>query len=181
MKTYFAIQAIGKDRPGLAATITRVVHEELGFNIETSSMTIIGGHFATSLIASSSDRLEEDHVSRVFDELEPDPLTGAVVVSRLGVEDFRPAWREASYEVIAGGPEQPGLIYHATKALAEHGINITGLNSTCVDGKHCTIVFDVTVTGDLGASQLEQLVGDALPEGMTVTATPMQRSRENAP
>jgi glycine cleavage system regulatory protein len=56
-----AVTAIGTDRPGIIARVTGVLHEH-GGNLEDSSMTILGGHFAIMLLVScdaAPDALEE--------------------------------------------------------------------------------------------------------------------------
>ncbi len=45
MRRFFAITAIGKDRPGIVAGVSKALYD-LGTNIEDSSMTILSGEFA---------------------------------------------------------------------------------------------------------------------------------------
>ncbi|MBV8303503.1 MAG: amino acid-binding protein, partial [Acidimicrobiia bacterium] len=45
---HYAVSAVGADRPGIVAAVTRVFVEH-GCNLEDTSMTILRGHFAMML------------------------------------------------------------------------------------------------------------------------------------
>jgi glycine cleavage system transcriptional repressor len=49
-----AVTAIGQDRPGIVAAVTKVLHER-GGNLEDSAMTILGGQFAIVLLVATED------------------------------------------------------------------------------------------------------------------------------
>src|SRR5437899_5188362 len=49
MKRWYALSAIGKDRPGIVADLAELIFEH-GCNLEDSSMTILGGEFAVLLL-----------------------------------------------------------------------------------------------------------------------------------
>src|SRR5204863_9447938 len=56
------LTAIGRDKPGIVARITRVLLEH-GLNIEDSTMRILGGRFAMMLLlrgSASEERLYKD-------------------------------------------------------------------------------------------------------------------------
>src|SRR5436305_11297048 len=50
--TYFAVTAVGADRPGIVAAVSKVFVEH-GCNIEDSAMTILRGQFAMMLIVAA--------------------------------------------------------------------------------------------------------------------------------
>lgn len=60
MKHWFALSAIGRDRPGIVADLAELIYE-CDCNLEDSSMTILGSEFAVLLLltgegkASNSD------------------------------------------------------------------------------------------------------------------------------
>jgi len=173
LKRYFAIQAIGRDQPGLVSDITGTVNNDLACNIETSLMTILGGHFATTLIVSSTESLDESDLQKAFERADLETSAGDVYVSRLGEEDFRRAWRGASYEVSIEASEQRGLVHTTAKTLADHGLNITSLSSSCgADGSRCTIVLELVLSGDMKKEGLETLLHDALPAGTMIELRP---------
>ena len=52
MKQWFALSAIGRDRPGIVADLAELIYE-CDCNLEDSSMTMLGGEFAVLLLLSS--------------------------------------------------------------------------------------------------------------------------------
>jgi glycine cleavage system regulatory protein len=146
-KRYLAIQAIGKDKSGLVAGITGVVCERFECNIEGSAMSIVGGHFVATLIASSAEEIDEDAlregIGMVGDDL-------SVHVSPLAESDVRRAWRDASHEVTVYATERRGLVHEISRLLSEQSVNITFLSSSCDPRKNRSTV----------------MIAGTLPEGM---------------
>src|SRR4051812_45852023 len=56
---HLAVSAIGRDHPGIVATVTRVLLDH-HVNVEDSQMTILRGRFTMMLIVSAPDALDED-------------------------------------------------------------------------------------------------------------------------
>lgn len=178
-KEYFAIQAIGRDRPGLVATITEVVCERFGCNIEGSAMTIVGGHFASTLIVSS---LEDVSEVRLREALSDDGGELGLHVSPLAQTDFSPVWRDASHEVTVETSERTGLVHKTARTLFEKGVNITYLASSCdPDNNRCTVVLAVTLPPGTGSRDLESLLRDSLSEDVLVDVKPAQTAVLQAP
>ena len=63
-----AVTAIGADRPGIVAAVTGVLTDH-GGNIEDSTMSILGGHFAMMLVVAEADA-GPDSADRLEDALE---------------------------------------------------------------------------------------------------------------
>ena len=55
----FAVTAIGRDRPGIVAAISKALLD-LNGNIEDSQMSILRGHFAVMLIVKLPEAVEAD-------------------------------------------------------------------------------------------------------------------------
>lgn len=120
-----AVTAIGKDRPGLVAAVTGVLHDR-GGNIEDSAMTILGGHFAIVLLVTTSD--EPDELDAILHEhLTAFGLTISVSQAAL------PATTLASTHLLSVyGADEPGIVARVTKALADNGANIVDLETQVV-------------------------------------------------
>jgi len=120
-----AVTAIGKDRPGLVAAVTGVLHAR-GGNIEDSAMTILGGHFAIVLLVTTDD--EPEHLdSLLHAQLATFGLT--ISVSHAAV----PATTLASTHLLSVyGSDKPGIVATVTKALADNGANIVDLETQIV-------------------------------------------------
>src|SRR5258708_28090519 len=67
MKTFAALSAVGKDRPGIVATLAKIFYEK-GCNLEDSSMTRLKGDFAVLLLISLQENMTPDALRK---ELEP--------------------------------------------------------------------------------------------------------------
>ena len=62
MKQWFALSAIGRDRPGIVADLAELIYE-CDCNLEDSSMTILGSEFAVLLLLSGEGRDTADRLS----------------------------------------------------------------------------------------------------------------------
>lgn len=120
-----AVTAIGKDRPGLVAAVTGVLHDR-GGNIEDSAMTILGGHFAIVLLVTTNDKPDE------LDAILHEHLTAfglTISVSQAAL----PATTLASTHLLSVyGADKPGIVARVTKALADNGANIVDLETQIV-------------------------------------------------
>ncbi len=130
MKQWFALSALGRDRPGIVADLAELIYE-CDCNLEDSSMTMLGGEFAVLLLLSSQSHQDTERV-----------LSGAC--KRLEWEKrltvfFRPLQGEPrlygrgqpyrTYELHATGIDTAGIVAKITRCLAEHDINITTLHT----------------------------------------------------
>ena len=124
---HFAISALGRDRPGIVAAVSRVLLDH-GANIEDSQMTILRGHFTMMLIVSAPDdadagRLQAE-LHRMGEELDLEALSLEPVAELEGSAAANP-----SHIVTVYGVDHSGIVHAATAALANHGANITDLNT----------------------------------------------------
>ncbi len=129
MKRYYALSAIGKDRPGIVADVSGLIYE-CGGNLEDSSMTLLGSQFALLILLSGSGeefqyrlstgckRLEwEKHLSIFLTPVEEgDGLNKAKEVTE-------------SYELSTTGLDRMGIVYHVSRLLADQGINIVDMHT----------------------------------------------------
>jgi glycine cleavage system transcriptional repressor len=152
-----AVTAIGADRPGIVAAVTRVLHER-GGNLEDSAMTILGGHFAIMLLVAT----EEDPDS-LQDALKvataPLGLTVTVCPADAGNGSADPTHLRSVY-----GADRPGIVAGVTGALAAVGANIVNLE-TQVIGATDTPVYAMLIeleTSD--AAAVERVVSSACDE-----------------
>jgi len=120
-----AVTAIGEDRPGIVAAVTRVLHER-GGNLEDSAMTILGGHFAIVLLVATEDDPEALH----------DALTTATADLGLTISVSRadaarqPA--EPTHLLSVYGADRPGIVAGVTGALAAVGANVIDLETQVI-------------------------------------------------
>src|SRR5881397_1608462 len=105
MRRWFALSAIGRDRPGIVADLAELIYE-CDCNLEDSSMTILGSEFAVLLLLSGHGPDVERRLSAGCKRLEWE--------KRLTVF-FRP---------LEGDP-----LARIARTLADHGVNITALKT----------------------------------------------------
>jgi glycine cleavage system transcriptional repressor len=122
----FAVTAIGRDRPGIVAAISRALLELEG-NIEDSQMSILRGHFAVMLIVRVPAAVDagdlDGRLQRVRQELELE----AIAVNR--IDDRGVAVTRPSHVITVYGADHPGIVHAVSAALAERGVNIAGLET----------------------------------------------------
>jgi glycine cleavage system transcriptional repressor len=122
-----AIAAIGRDRPGIVAAVSKVLLD-LGCNVEDSSMTLLRGNFSMMLVIACPDDLSAERAS---EGLRPACDEMGLVFSVLDVDD-RASVPEPTHVLTVYGADRPGILYRTCELLAGRAVNITDLNSRLV-------------------------------------------------
>ena len=126
---HLALSAIGRDRPGIVAAVTRVLLDH-GVNIEDSQMTILAGHFTMTLIVGLPGGADRAGLEQALQDAAA--RLGLEALSLQGVEGVDEGHVEPSHIVTVYGSDHPGIVYATAEALARHGYNITDLNTRLV-------------------------------------------------
>lgn len=129
MKRWFALSAIGRDRPGIVADLAELIYE-CDCNLEDSSMTILGSEFAVLLLltgegedverrlSSACKRLEwEKRLTVFFRPLEGEPVPYGI------------SHRARPFELQAVGVDKAGIVARVARCLASQQINITQMST----------------------------------------------------
>lgn len=120
-----AVTAIGRDRPGIVAAVSRVLLAHRA-NVEDSQMTILRGHFTMMLVVSVPEDADVGTLRDDLDDVRSELELEAVVVSVL--EDVDPENEPVPTHIVTlYGADHPGIVHAATAALAERGVDITDL------------------------------------------------------
>jgi len=128
-KEYVVLSVIGRDRPGIVASVSQVLYRNR-YNIEALSQNAIMGQFVMILIASASNGNAFGELRKDCDQLMKDrgldiyfreTLPGEMVPYRAGETE--------PFVLTVQGEDRPGLAYGISEALAEWGINITNLDA----------------------------------------------------
>ena len=136
-----AVTVIGPDRPGIIADVTGRLAELEG-NLEDSSMTILRGHFAMTLVVAVDVGAAAVDAA-LHDLTEQGGL--AVEVREVGPEPA-PAPAGGAYLMTVHGGDRPGIVSATTRVLAEAGANITDL-TTRLAGELYLLVAEVDLPG----------------------------------
>lgn len=129
MKYWFALSAIGRDRPGIVADLAELIYD-CDCNLEDSSMTVLGSEFAVLLLLSSASsdaerllasackRLEwEKRLTVFFRPLDAEPVPFAARV------------RARRYALQASGVDRAGIVAKIARCLSDHEVNIAEMST----------------------------------------------------
>ena len=163
-----AVTVVGHDRPGIIAEVTGVL-ARVGTNIEDSSMTLLRGHFAMTLVCAG-----ERSVHEVEEALAPIAADGTLVVSVREVPvEPDPAQGGSPYVLSLHGGDRPGIVSAVTRVLAEVGGNITDLTTRLAGDLYVLVAeVDVPPAADIEAltARLDDVAGQL---GVDVTMRPL--------
>jgi glycine cleavage system transcriptional repressor len=165
-----AVTAIGNDRPGIVAGVTRVLYE-LGCNLEDVSSTILRGHFSMMLTVRAPEGVDasalEDRLGEVARELE-------LVITARPVQEAALEVAPPTHVVSVYGADQPGIVYKVAAALAERGVNITALSSRVL-GAEESPVYALLLEVAAGSEDVTKDLGAVVDElGVDVTVHPFE-------
>lgn len=127
-KRYYALSAVGKDRPGIVADVAGLIYE-CGGNLEDSSMTRLGTQFALLILLSGSGEEFLYRLSTGCKKLEWEKRLTIFLTPVEESESLPPSEVLESYEVSTAGLDRMGIVYHVSRLLADHGINIVDMHT----------------------------------------------------
>jgi len=158
---HLALSAIGRDHPGIVATVTQVLldHE---VNVEDSQMTILRGRFTMMLIVSGPDHLDADALRGALETAARDLGLDAVSVDEVDAPTVEAA-SVPSHMVTVYGVDHPGIVNAVAAALAAADVNITDLNTRLVSD-------DPRENGDGAEDLYAMMLEVALPPGLSASA-----------
>jgi glycine cleavage system transcriptional repressor len=151
MKLY-ALSAIGRDRAGIVAAISRVLLDLEG-NVEDSQMAILRGHFAVMLIVALPEGVAREQLETQLEPVRDELGLAAIAVSEVDQVDGGP---QPSHVLSVYGADHPGIVHSISSALAERQISITGLETRVAGAPDAPIYVML----------MEIAVGDADPDGV---------------
>jgi len=123
MRRWFALSAIGHDRPGIVADLAQFIYEN-GCNLEDSSMSRLGSEFAVLLLLSSTEADAEHRLSSGAKRLEWEKRL-TVFLRPLEGEPMRARpYGVTSYEAQASGLDKAGIVARVARCLADQEANI---------------------------------------------------------
>ena len=152
--TEIVVTVVGRDRPGTVADVSGAL-AELRLNLTDSSMTLLRGHFAMTLVCSG-----DATAAAIEEALAPLCADGQLVAS---VRDVAAGADEGAagtpYTVIVHGADRLGIVAAVTAALASAGGNITDL-STRLAGDLYVLGAEVDLPRQADVPALERQLGE---------------------
>jgi glycine cleavage system transcriptional repressor len=150
-----AVTAVGADRPGIAAAVTKILFEH-GGNIEDSRMAILGGHFSMMLIVALPESADTE---KIEEALQPaaEALDLLVSVRPVAQSTAEPEPGAQEYVVSVYGADKPGIVFQVSHALSSHHVNITDLATRVVEGEPpvYVVLMEVVVPKDADTAAID--------------------------
>ena len=165
--TLHAITVLGHDRPGIIAETTGQL-ASLGLNLEDSSMTLLRGHFAMTLVCAG-----DASAADIETALAPlgDDGTLTVTVRQVPVGHAPPA-AGTSWVLTVHGGDRPGIVSSIVREVASVGGNITDL-TTRLAGDLYLLIAEIDLPASADVAAVEAAIKDvatALGVGATFRA-----------
>jgi len=173
MKRY-ALTAIGRDRPGIVASVTKALFEH-DCNIEDSSMTILEDEFAIILIMTMPEDKDASSLENALRAVEKS--VGLTIHLKEIPKRTKAEAERSNYIITLHGADRAGIVYRCAEALENHGVNITDLETTVTGPGNNVYIMIMEVWAPAGADipGLEKVLA-ALGEelGVTVRIKPIE-------
>lgn len=170
----YALTAIGRDRPGIVAAVTKALYEH-DCNIEDSSMTILEDEFAMILIMSVPEAKSPEALLKDLKKTENE-MGLTVHLKEIGKESA-PRGKQSNYIITLHGADRAGIVYRTASLLSKLGVNITDLETTVTGGteKVYIMVIEVFVPESVDVKGLQKefkSLGETL--GVTIRIKPLE-------
>ena len=162
--TLHAITVLGHDRPGIIAETTGRL-AALGLNLEDSTMTLLRGHFAMTLICAGEASDEQ-----IAGALAPLGADGSLTVTVREVpEEHLEAAAGTAWVLTVHGGDRPGIVSAIAGEIAGVGGNITDL-TTRLAGELYLLVAELDLPAGTDVTGLESALRRAAADlGVEVT------------
>ena len=163
MKQWFALSAIGRDRPGIVADLSELIYE-CDCNLEDSSMTILGSEFAVLLLLTGEGQGIADRLSTACKRLEWERRL-TVFFRPLEAEPipYRASQRAARYALQASGVDKAGIVAKLARSLADQRVNIAQMQTQSrPEPESGTPIYTVRMVMDVPGEVDEQALRERL-------------------
>jgi len=173
MDRYAMLTAFGQDRPGMVAALAEGLYE-LRCNIEDTCMTRLRGEFAMMVMIRLPANLPPDLLA---DRLAPhtSPLGLTVLCREIDPQaaacdslSTAPAFMLSVY-----GADRPGIVAPVARVVADHGGNITDMNTRVIGTAERPVyvmVLEVQLPGGQSPEALQEALARLKPTlGVDIT------------
>lgn len=129
MSKHVALSVLGKDRPGIVETISKVLFET-GCNIEDSSMSILEGEFAMILIVALGAKTSAATLKNALTKASKKMKLTCSLRELTGIESTKDKTLKNRYIVSVYGSDKAGIVYKISSLLAKNRVNITDVQTS---------------------------------------------------
>ena len=149
----------GRDRPGIVAAVTRVLLDHR-LNLEDAEMAILRGHFAVMLVLAAPADVDEEALRAELERVRATVPLETVSLTEVPALGAPPA--AATHSISVYGADHPGIVHGVSAALAQRGVNITGLETRlagAVDSPLYAMIIEVAIR-EAAEADLEAALGE---------------------
>jgi len=159
VKKTVVLAGVGRDRVGIVAELAHVLFE-LGCNLLDSSMTLLRGEFALILMVELNESTSLSDLEQGLAKIEHQ-LGMKIHVRELDEEEAKHNSSEEEpnhFIVSVYGADKPGIVAQVTRALADHRLNITDVQtkSTGLASKVFLMILELEGPTDVSAADVEK-------------------------
>ena len=129
MNKHIALSVLGKDRPGIVETISKVLFDT-GCNIEDSSMTILEGEFAMILIVALGTKTPAASLKNALSKASKKMGLTCSLRELSHIESTKEKPLKDRYIISVYGSDKPGIVYKISSFLAKNKVNITDVQTS---------------------------------------------------
>jgi glycine cleavage system transcriptional repressor len=155
--TLHAITVLGHDRPGIIAEATGRL-SGLGLNLEDSSMTLLRGHFAMTLVCAGA--VDDAAIERALAPLAADGRLTVTVREVPEEENVGDGPGSTAWVLTVHGGDRTGIVSAIVAEVARVGGNITDL-TTRLAGELYLLVAEIELPAGTDATALDAAIGEA--------------------
>ncbi len=163
-RKWFAIAAIGRDRPGIVADLSECVYA-CSCNLEDASMTMLGNEFATLMLVSG---IGDDVAAKLSDatrRLEWERHLTVFVRPLDGLPEKAISVDAVQLSATVEGIDKAGIVAGVTRCLADRGVHIIDLRGQVTPTPQAgtplyTLHIRMALPAKLAPSALSQALSD---------------------
>jgi glycine cleavage system transcriptional repressor len=128
MTQHYHLWAFGKDRPGIVASLTKILFK-LRCNLEDSSMMRLGSEFGIFLIFTTTSKQSDASIEKKLAPVQKKLKLDFGVKSISAKEAKFLPLQANPVQISVHGFDRPGIVHHVTQTLAKYRCNITDLST----------------------------------------------------
>lgn len=168
MSNWYMLTLVGKDRPGIVATVATALYEA-GSNLGETSMLLLGDNFTIMMMVQSD--AGEAGLRRV---LEPVAQSLNLVLHIDAIEARLHQRPVPDVCILVHGADKAGIVAKVTAKTAEAGLNILDLESV-VGGTEARPIYILQIEGvaTRGVEAIEQALQPVRAEGIKIDVRPI--------
>ena len=147
MSHSLVITALGHDRPGLIAELSKTINE-LSCNIEDTRMSVLGGEFAILLLVSG----KWDKLAKLETTLKNLQERTSLIITSQRTEEREQTKDKIPYTIEVVSIDHPGIVHKLANFFSTRKINIHDMVSGCQPAPHTgTPIFTLNMTLEITA------------------------------